>query len=257
MNWLPGLGNPPHTSQNSNSCSPPDPEVDEVEFSVVCDGCGTHFWSLSKAHSHAALTAHVLREITMSPSSPVGVLHSPVNSSARASETNTVSISTAEAEADTSDQEDGEDSGDDNYPMCYDCGRYFWCHEEADYHARIGHIQDTETVPSTDGSSTSASASPVLNPAFTAAESSIHSSYPYWNFPTPPGYSGGVNLTSPRYNEGVNPNPLGNNGSINTTSLSHNGGANPAFTYLNTSPTSGHAMTLFGITRPFLPNISQ
>lgn len=271
MNWLPGLGSPPPSSQNSFSV-PPDPEFDEVEYSVVCDGCGKHFWSLSKAYSHAALTAHVLHKETISPSSHAGVLHSPVNNSARALETNTVFPSTAEAEAntDTSDQEDGEDSGDDKYPLCYECGRYFWSHEEADYHAKIGHMQDTVIIPSSDpdGWPTSASASPVLTPTSPAANSSIHPSYPYWNI--------GPGTASLAGNEGTTPNspywttepetdraispayPL-YDGGVNSTSPGYSEGANPPSMYLNTSPTSGHAMTLFGeqFARPFVPNVSQ
>lgn len=137
------------------------------------------------------LTAHV---------SHVAVLPSPVTSSARLSETNPFLTSTAEAEAntDTPDQGDGEDGGDDEYPLCYDCGRYFWSHEEASYHAKVGHNQDTEMVPSSalDGSPISVSASPVLAPTSRAANPSVHPSYSSWKIgPGTASFAGDEDIT--------------------------------------------------------------
>lgn len=163
VDWLPGLGNPSHGGQSSVP-APPDMEVDEVQYSIVCDDCGRHFWSRSKADSHAALTAHVLHEANVSPSSHVTVPHSPAINLACAPEVNMYFASAIEAEASPNsknpDLEDRGDSGDEEYSPCFDCDKHFWSHEAGTDHAKTGHLQDTEMVTSSapDGSPTSSAA---------------------------------------------------------------------------------------------------
>ena len=177
MDWLPELGNPSHGGQSSVP-APPDTEVDEVQYSIVCDDCGRHFWSRSKADPHAALTAHVLHEANVSPSSHFTVPHSPAINSACAPEGNMHFASAIEAEASPNsknpDLEDRGDSGDEEYSPCFDCGKYFWSHEAVTDHAKTGHLQDTEMVPST---------TPDGSPTSSAANLGISRSSPHWTGP--------------------------------------------------------------------------
>ena len=162
-----------------------DPKVDEVQYSIVCDDCGKHFWSRSKADSHGALTAHVLHEEFISPQSPVIVGNFPAASSASAPDSSPPLTSAIEAEASPyADTPDSEDSENDEYSICFDCGRHFWSHEAANNHAKTGHMHDTEMVPSSapDMYDTSAVAGPAVTPTSLAASLSISPS-PHWTRP--------------------------------------------------------------------------
>ncbi|KAM0804914.1 hypothetical protein BDR22DRAFT_959496 [Usnea florida] len=165
MDWLPGLSNPSDRSSDSVSMFRADsetgfntqttiPDVDEVQYSIVCEDCGKHFWSRSKAVSHAALTAHVLNEEMMLSPSPDIVPKSPTTGSASAPISNTAVTSAIDAEvyqkADAiNDFEDNEGSEDENESICFDCGRHFWSRRAAYNHAVIGHGHDgADTGPS-------------------------------------------------------------------------------------------------------------
>ena len=109
MDWLPGLGRQSHSGpccfpselETGLNTQVTDPKIDEVEFSIVCNDCGKHFWSRFKAKSYAALTAHVLHEEHTSPSSPVTVPESPTANSAYFPGTNSLSRPAIEAKAST------------------------------------------------------------------------------------------------------------------------------------------------------------
>ena len=182
MDWLPGLNNPSHSA--SNSVSTPrtdfetslktqttDPEIDEVQYSIVCEDCGEHFWSRSKAFSHSALTAQVFHKEIMLPHSPVTIPESPITSSASAPRLNTAFTSAMEAEvgrkADAvDDHEDSEDSEDEDESICFDCGRHFWSQKAAHNHAMIGHVHGADIAPSSasDGAPTFAAVGPTTAP---------------------------------------------------------------------------------------------
>lgn len=239
-----------------------DPKVDEVQCSIVCDDCGKHFWSRSKADSHAALTAHVLHEGIISPSSPVIIPDSPAACSAYAPRTNTLFTSAKEAEAslnaETPDKEDSGDSGEE-HSLCFDCGRHFWSHEAANYHVQKGHMQDTEIVPSSapDGSPTFAATVPAVDSTSSAAKSSINPSSLYRK--TGPGTASLAN------NGGITPTPpcwtteQTTGRAIPPTSPFNNRGLDSTAMYGTTSPTSGRAMAVVRkqIARPPVPKVSQ
>ena len=163
MDWLPGLSNPSDSSSDSVSMFRADsetgfntqttnPDVDEVQYSIVCEDCGKHFWSRSKAVSHAALTAHVLNEELMLSPSPDIVPESPTTGSASAPRSNTAVTSAIDVElnqkADAiNDFEDNEGSEDENESICFDCGRHFWSRKAAYNHAIIGHGHEADTAP--------------------------------------------------------------------------------------------------------------
>ena len=245
MEWLPGLGTPSHSASKSTSASgaeletslntqAADLKVDEVQYSIVCDDCGKHFWSRSKAHSHAALTAHVLHGEITSPSSPVTIPDSPAACSASAPNTNTVFSSAKDAEAtlnaEASNTEGSSDGEDKERSLRFDYGRHFRSYEAANNHSKIGHMQNTDMVPSSvpEGSPTFAAAGPAFTTS-SAAHPSMNPSFLYWNTgpgtaslltngetptslysdpkattghavsPTSPVYNGGANWTSPRW----------------------------------------------------------
>lgn len=273
MDWLPGLGTqsrnvsdlalaPRVKLKTGFNMKAADRAVDEVQFSIMCNDCGKHFWSRYKANSHAALTAHVLHEDIMSPSSPVIVPISPAASSTSAPRTNTLFTSATDAETSPNtnnlDQEDSKDIGDEEFSICSDCGRHFWSHEAADNHARTEHMQDTEMVPSSvpDGSPTFSATSPAITPTSPAANPGINLSPPYWN--TDPDTAslaaiGGTAPTSPSWiTEQTTRDQFSPTSPYSEDEI-------PTFTYGTTSPTSGHATALFRehFPRPLVPNVSQ
>ena len=183
MEWLPGLGIQSRSRsevftdlESIRDTQAIDPSVDEVQFSIVCEDCGKHFWSRSKANSHAALTTHVLHEDDMVPGSPVTVPESPT--------TNPVFTHTPAGtwrDMKFAEQEGSEGSGDDDYGSSFECGEFPY--GAANSHANLECIQDTEFVPSSAPSGSLASG--ILSAAVArdtpAAESSIHPSSPSWN----------------------------------------------------------------------------
>ena len=212
MDWLPGLSNPSHSA--SNSVSPPradfktglntqttDPNVDEVQFFIVCEDCGKHFWSRSKAVSHAALTAHVLIEEMMLSPAPVIIPESPTTGSASAPRLNTAATSALDAdvgqEADAIDDfKDSEDGEDEDESICFDCGRHFWSQKAAHNHAMIGHVHGADVAPSSasSGSPWAATFAPGMSEQTTSrAFSPINS-----------GHNGGVNQAAPGHHGYLN-----------------------------------------------------
>ena len=165
MDWLPGLSNPSYRASDSDSVSmfradfetglntqTTTPDVDEVQYSIVCEDCGKHFWSRSKAVSHAALTAHVLNEEMMMSPAPVIIPESPTTGSASAARVNTAITSAMNTEfnqkADAiDDYEDGEGSENEDESICFDCGRHFWSQKAAHNHAMIAHVHGADRAP--------------------------------------------------------------------------------------------------------------
>lgn len=212
MDWLPGLSNPSYSA--SNSVSTPradfetglntqttDPNVDEVQFSIVCEDCGKHFWSRSKAVSHAALTAHVLNEELMLSPSPVIIPESPVTGSASAPGLNTAATSAMDAEvgqkADAvDDYEDSEDGEDEDESICFDCGRHFWSQKAAHNHIMIGHVHGADIAPSSasSGSPWAATFAPGMSEQTTSRAVS----------PINQGHNGGVNQAAPGHHGYLN-----------------------------------------------------
>ena len=157
MDWLPGLSNPSDRSSDSVSMfradsetgfntQTTDPDVDEVQYSIVCEDCGKHFWSRSKAVSHAALTAHVLNEEMMLSPSPDIVPKSPTTGSAAI--TSAIDVEVNQKADAINDFEDNEGSEDENESICFDCGRHFWSRRAAYNHAAIGHGDEADIAPS-------------------------------------------------------------------------------------------------------------
>ena len=272
--WVPGLG---HQS-NAGSRSFPaelgtsldtqgtDPKVDEVQYSIVCDGCGKHFWSRSKADAHAALTAHVLHKEYISPSSPVAVLESPTAGPASSLETNALFASAMGARAgpdmDKSDRQDNEDSGDEEYSRSYDCSSHFWSREAAYNHAKLQHMQDKDLVHSSvsDGSPASATVGPAVIPTSLAADSSVHSNTVCWN--TRPVYSpfaanGGTNATSPSWSQErtISPANAPTSPAISPTFPVYDGDINPNSMYGTLSQAMDPIPKQFS--RPTVPSVSQ
>ena len=238
MDWLPGLGSSSHAG--SDALSAPrvaletgvvtqagDPQADEVEYSIVCDGCGKHFWSQSKATSHAALTGHVLCEEMVSPCPSVTGSNLPVASKASAAATNAAAKSGTEADAspssDTLDQEDGDDSGEEEGSVAPASP------------ALNRHIHSSFLHWITGPGTASIAANGDTNPTslcWTTERTTNHEISP-----TFPAYDGGANPTHPSYD----------------------GGVNPTATFEMTSPTSDHATALFRKqdARPPKSNVSQ
>lgn len=193
--WLPGLGT--YIYRGSGSVSTKldkiidtqamDSTVDEVQFSIVCYDCGKHFWSRSKADSHAALTAHILHEDNTSPYSPV---YSPVTIPKSPTATPASTGTQAKVSSDISipDQEDSGGNENGEYPICFNGSRYYCGSEAAKNHAKTKNLKATGLVHSSvpDGSPTSEIASAAVTPASPASNYSILPSSPYWN--TTPGH---------------------------------------------------------------------
>ena len=205
LDCLPGLSNPSNKASDSVSMFRADfktglntqttnPDVDEVQYSIVCEDCSKHFWSRSKAVSHAALTAHVLNEEMMLSPSPVISPESPVTGSASAPRVNTAITSAMNAEvnqkADAIDnREDSEDGEDDDESICFDCGRHFWSQKAAHNHAMIGHAHGADTAPS------SASSGPPRAAALAPGMSERKNNHAFT--PINLGHNGGVNQDAP------------------------------------------------------------
>ncbi len=277
MDWLPGLGKSSHGASNSFSAPRADPETafntqvvdDEVQYSIECEDCGKHFWSRAKAHSHAALTAHVLRKPNNSPLSP----RSPATISASApemvtlfserereasSDPDTLFLKTeavASPDLDLLDQDFSEGSGD---IICVDCDRRFRSYEAINNHAKRVHMLDTEIVPSSvpDGfpASTADTAGPAVKPTYSTANPSIHTDSVYWN--TKPGYIylGGKHPTPP-YLDAEQTIPH----AIFPTHPLYDGGENTTSTYGTTRATSNHSADVFRgrIAGQPVPDVSQ
>lgn len=278
MDWLPGLGNP-HQGRSNSGFAPraeletalntqaADSRVDEVQYSIVCDDCGKHFWSRSKADSHAALTTHVLHEEIISPCPTMTIPEFPAATSASAPDTATLFTCAKQAVSSiNTETPDEEDSEDEEHSLCFGCGRHFWSHEAADNHAKTAHLQDTDMVPSIapDRSSNLGAADPTATPKYSAASPSVGSSSLYWN--TGPGTAsladnGAINPTSPNwtlkqiFHPAISPTspPV-----ISPTSPLYKEGVSPSSVKGITCPTSGRAMDLFRgpVSRPGLLNVS-
>ena len=182
MEWLPGLGIQSRSGpeifadvETIRDIQTVDPTVDEVQFSIVCEDCGKHFWSRSKANSHAALTTHVLHENDPMPESPVTILESPTTSPAP-----THTLAEASSDVKSADQEGSQDSGGDDYGSSFDCSEFSYCYEAANKHTNIECMQDTQLVPSSaaDGSPTSSILSAAVARDTPATNSSLHPSSP-------------------------------------------------------------------------------
>ena len=184
MEWLPGLGI--QSRCVSEICSDLEtirdtqaivPSVDEVQFSIVCEDCGKHFWSRSKAKSHAALKTHVLHQHDILLDSPVTIPESPTTSPA-----STHTLAEACREMESTEQEGSEDSGGDEKGPYFDCGELSYYYGAANNHASSECMQDTEVVPSSapDEYLTSGILSAAVPCDTSAADSSIHPSSPSW-----------------------------------------------------------------------------
>ncbi len=274
MDWLPGLGKSSHGASNSFSAPRADLETafntqavdDAVQYSIECEDCGKHFWSRAKAHSHAAMTAHVLRKPSTSPLFP----RSPATISAFApqmdtlfserereasSDPDTLFVKTeavASSDPDLLDQDFSEGSGD---IICIDCDRRFRSYEAVNDHAKRAHRPDTEIVPSSipDGfpASTADTAGPAVKATYSTANPSINTDSVYWN--TKPGhiYLGGKHPTSPCLNaEQTIPH------AIFPTHPLYDGAGNATSTYGFISPTSSHSADL-SRGRLAVPDVSQ
>lgn len=264
MHWRPGLGT--YTYRGSESVSTEldkiidtqavDSIVDEVQFSIVCYDCGKHFWSRSKADSHAALTAHVLHEDNTSPYSPV---YSPVTIAESPTATPASTGTQAKASSDISipNQQDSGGSENGEYPICFNGSRYYCGSEAAKNRAKTKHMQDTELVPSSvpHGSPTSAVVSAAVRPTSPASNYGMLPSSPYWN--TAPGYISPVanGATIP-----TSPCPTieqtTNRGLLATSPLY--GGVSPTSTDRLTNSKSSHAMDPFieRVSLHLIPNVS-
>ena len=136
------------TGLNTQTTNPDD----EVQYSIVCEDCGKHFWSRSKAVSHAALTAHVLNDEMMLSPSPIIIPDSPTTGSVSVPNPTTAVISAMDAEVNQKadaidDHEDSEGSEDEDESICFDCGRHFWSQKAAHNHAMIGHVHGAGKAP--------------------------------------------------------------------------------------------------------------
>ena len=163
MDCLPGLSNQSHKASDSVpmfradfetglNTQTTDPDADEVQYSIVCEDCNKHFWSRSKAVSHAALTAHVLNEEMMMSPSPVIIPESPTTGSASAPRLNTAITPAVDIEVNQKadaidDYEDSEGSENEDESICFDCGRHFWSQKAAHNHAMIAHVHGADRAP--------------------------------------------------------------------------------------------------------------
>ena len=182
MEWLPGLGVQSRSGseifadvETIRDTQAIDASVDEVQFSIVCEDCGKHFWSRSKANSHAALTTHVLHEDDTMPDSPVTIPESPTTSPA-----STHTLAEACRDIKSAGQEDSEDSGGDGYGSSFDYSEFSYYYEAANKDANIECTQDIELVPSStpDGSTTIGILGAPVARDTPGTDSSIHPSSP-------------------------------------------------------------------------------
>ncbi len=278
MEWLPGLGTPSHSGSKSTSASgaeletglntqAADPNVDEVQYSIVCDDCGRHFWSRFKAHSHAALTAHVLHREIISPSSPVTIPDSPA--ACLASAPTSAKDTEASFNTETSDTEGGIDSEDEEHSLRFDSNRHFRSYEAANNDSKTGNMQNADMVPSSvpEGSHNFVIACPAAT-VFCAAKPSINPSFLYRNtgpgtaallkdretptslYSDPKATAGhAVSPTSPVYNRGANPTSPRwttkqmTGRAISPTSPGYHGGANPIPPHWTTEQMTGRAIS--------------
>ena len=168
MHWLPVPGIQSCSAsrvfadlQTINDTQAMDPNIDEVQFFIVCEDWGKQFWSRSKAECHDALIIHALHEDdTLLPDSPITVLKgrstSPKYAHTRAG---------TSPEMDSFDQEDNGDSGG-QYCQFYDYGRFklFCCCEAVTKHTEIRFMQELpSSTPS--GFAAYATFSATVNPA--------------------------------------------------------------------------------------------
>ena len=212
MEWLPGLGIQSRSgseifadSDTIRDTQTIDPSVDEVQFSIVCEDCGKHFWSRSKANSHAALTTHVLHEDDILPDSPVTVPESPTTSPG-----STHTLAEACRDMNPAEQEGSEDGGGDDYGSSFECGEFPCYYGAANNHANLECMQDTELVPSSapDGSPTSGVLSAAVARDTPAVDSSVDPSSLFRSARRarlPNTTTGASSSTSPVYKGGVIP----------------------------------------------------
>ena len=155
-----------------------DPSIDEVRFSIVCEDCGKHFWSRSKANSHAALKTHVLHEDDMLPDSSATIPESPATSPA-----STHTLPEVCRDMNSAEQEGSQDSEGDDYDSSLECGKLPCYYGAANNHANLACMQDAEFVPSSapDGSLTSGILSTAVACDIATKDSSTHPSSPSWN----------------------------------------------------------------------------
>ena len=245
MEWLPGLGiqsrsgseifADPETIRDTQA---QDPSVDGVQFSIVCENCGKHFWSRSKANSHAALTTHVLHEDDILPDSPVTIPESPTTSPVP-----THTLIEACQDVNAADQEGSQVSGGDEYDSFFDYSGSSYCYESATEHANVKCIQDTEVVPSsaTGGSPTSSMLSAAVARDTLPTDSSIHPS---------------SRSRSARHARLPNTTTTGASGSISPV---YKGDVIPNTTYGTSSEISGRVIDSVPTQSlsPFRPNVSQ
>ena len=245
MEWLPGLGiqsrngsqifADPETIRDTQAI---DPSVDEVQFSIVCGDCGKHFWSRSKANSHAALTTHVLHEDDSLPDSPVTIPESPITSPAT-----THTLAEAWRDVNAADQEGSQVSGGGKYDSFLDYSGPSYCYGSANKYANIECMQDTELVPSSaaDGSPTSGMLSAAVARDTPSTNSSIHPS-----------------SRSRSAKRARLPNTT-TTGASSSTSPVYKGGVIPTTTYGTSGEPSGRVIDSFPNQSPppFGPNVSH
>ena len=185
MEWLPGLGIQSRAgfkvfadTETIRDTQAVDLSVDKVQFSIVCEDCGKHFWSRSKANSHAALTTHELHEDATLPESPVAIPEPPTTSPA-----STCTLADVCVDLESAEQEGSGDSGGDDYGPSFERGEFPYYFGAANNHANLECMQDTELVPSSasDGSPISDFLSAAVARDTPAVDSSIHPNSPSWN----------------------------------------------------------------------------
>ena len=244
MEWLPGLGIQSRSGSEIfadlgtiRDTQTIDPSVDEVQFSIVCEDCGKHFWSRSKANSHAALTTHVLHEDDILPDSPVTIPESLTTSPV-----STHTLAEACRDTKSAEQEGSQDSGGDDYGFSFKCGEFPYYSGAANNHANLECMQDTELVPSSapDGSPTSGILNAAVARGTLAVDSNIHPGSRSWNARR----ARLPNMTT--------------TGASSSTSPVYKGGVIPTTTYGTSSETSGRVIDLFPNRSPhsFGPNVS-
>ena len=191
-------------------------------------------------------------------------VYSPVYSPVTIPESPTASPASPHTQAKASpdisipNQEDSEDSGIGEYPICFDRGRFFYNSEAANDPAKIEYMQDTELLPSSGpgGSPSSATVNAAVTPTSPASNSSMLPSSPYWN--TTPGY---ISLTANGATTPTSPwsttEQTTNRAVLDTTSVHRD--VSPSSTHRLTNSTSDHAMDPYTkeVFLPTVPNVSQ
>ena len=249
MEWLPGLGIQSRSGseifgdvEHIRDTQAIDPSVDEVQFSIVCEDCGKHFWSRSKANSHAALTTHVLHEDDAMPDSPVTIPESPTTSPA-----STHTLAEACRDVKSAGQEDSEDKGGDGCGSSFDYSEFSYYYEAANKDVSIECTQDVELVPSStpDESPATGILSAAVDRDIPDTDSSIHPSI----HPSSPSWSA-------RYARLPNTTTTG---ASTSTSPVYKGVVVPTTRYGTSSETSD--LVLDPLRKqslpPFAPNVSQ